>query len=69
MNRKHKTEIREFLHERLFNNDLRCDLAKMCDLTGIDQFEGIEFYEQEADRIRKLFCLDANNIREENLDG
>jgi hypothetical protein len=66
MNRKHKAEIREFLHERLFNNDLRYDLAKMWDLAGIDQLEGIEFYEQEADRIRKLFCLDANNTSEEN---
>jgi hypothetical protein len=68
MNRKHKAEIREFLHERLFNGDLRYDLAKMCDLAGIDQLEGIEFYEQEADRIRKLFCLDANNTSEENLN-
>jgi hypothetical protein len=38
----------------------------MCDLAGIDQLEGIEFYEQEADRIRKLFCLGANSTSEEN---
>jgi hypothetical protein len=60
MRLKHKTEIREFLHKRLFNDDLRYDLAKMCDLAGIDQLEGIEFYEQETDGIRKLFCLNAH---------
>jgi len=31
----------------------------MCRLTGIDEFKGMEIYEQEAARIRKLFCLDA----------
>jgi hypothetical protein len=59
MQREHKTEIREFLYERLFNDSLRWDLAKMCDLAGIDQLDGMEVYEQEAARIRKLFCLDA----------
>jgi hypothetical protein len=59
MKREHKTEIREFLYERLFNDSLRWDLAKMCRLTGIDEFEGMNVYEQEAARIRKLFCLDA----------
>ncbi len=59
MNRQHKIEIREFLYERLFNDSLRWDLAKMCNLAGIDEFEGIQVYEQEAARIRKLFCLDA----------
>jgi hypothetical protein len=68
MRREHKTEIREFLHERLFNDDLRYDLAKMCDLAGIDQLEGIEFYEQETDRIRKLFCLNAHTS-EGDLDA
>jgi|AACY02.2.fsa_nt_gi hypothetical protein len=59
MKREHKAEIREFLYERLFDDNLRWDLAKMCDLAGIDQLEGMEVYEQEAARIRKLFCLDA----------
>jgi hypothetical protein len=59
MKRGHKAEIREFLYERLFNDSLRSDLAKMCDLAGIEQLEGMEVYEQEAARIRKLFCLDA----------
>lgn len=59
MKHKHKTEIREFLYERLFDENLRWDLAKMCDLAGIDQLEGMEVYEQEAARIRKLFCLEA----------
>jgi hypothetical protein len=59
MKREHKIEIREFLCERLFNDNLRWDLAKMCDLAGIEQLEGMEVYEQEASRIRKLFCLDA----------
>jgi hypothetical protein len=59
MNRQHKIEIREFLYERLFNENLRQDLAKMCRLAGIDEFEGMNIYEQEAVRIRKLLCLDA----------
>jgi hypothetical protein len=59
MNRQHKIEIREFLYERLFDESLRQDLAKMCRLTGIDKFEGMNIYEQEAARIRKLLCLDA----------
>jgi hypothetical protein len=59
MKREHKAEIREFLYERLFNDSLRWDLAKMCDLVGIEQLEGMEVYEQEAARIRKLLCLDA----------
>jgi hypothetical protein len=59
MKREHKTEIREFLYERLFNDSLRWDLAKMCDLAGIGQLDGMEVYEQEAARIRKLLCLDA----------
>jgi hypothetical protein len=59
MNRQHKIEIREFLYERLFNESLRQDLAKMCRLAGIDEFEGMEIYEQEAARTRKLLCLDA----------
>jgi hypothetical protein len=59
MKREHKAEIREFLYERLFEGNLRWDLAKMCDLAGIDQLEGMEVYEREAARIRKLFCLDA----------
>jgi len=59
MNRQHKIEIREFLYERLFNESLRQDLTKMCRLAGIDEFEGMEIYEQEAARIRKLLCLDA----------
>jgi hypothetical protein len=68
MNRSQKTEIREFLYERLFCYDIRYDIAKMCDLAGIDQFEGIEFYEQEAARIRKLFCLNAHT-REGGFDA
>ncbi len=59
MTRQHKIEIREFLYERLFDESLRQDLAKMCRLAGIDEFEGMNVYEQEAARIRKLFCLDA----------
>jgi len=59
MKREHKAEFREFLYERLFEGNLRWDLAKMCDLAGIDQLEGMEVYEREAARIRKLFCLDA----------
>jgi len=60
MKRKHKTQIQEFLYERLFDDNLRLDLAEMCDLAGINQLEGMEIYEQEAARIRKLFCLDAS---------
>lgn len=59
MKRQHKTEIRKFLYERLFDEGLRWDLADMCEKAGIDEFEAIETYEQEADRIRKMFCLDA----------
>jgi hypothetical protein len=59
MKRQHKTEIRKFLYERLFDEGLRWDLADMCEQAGIDEFEAIETYEQEADRIRKMFCLDA----------
>jgi hypothetical protein len=59
MIRQHKIEIREFLYERLFDESLRQDLAKMCRLAGIDEFEGMNVYEQETARIRKLFCLDA----------
>jgi len=54
-----KTEIRKFLYERLFDEGLRWDFADMCEQAGIDEFEAIETYEQEADRICKMFCLDA----------
>jgi hypothetical protein len=59
MNRQHKIEIREFLYERLFDESLRQDLGKMCRLACIDEFEGMNVYEQETARIRKLLCLDA----------
>jgi len=63
MKTRHKESIRRFILQQLEHDDIRLMLDSWIDseknLSGIeiDDFEAMEFYEQEVQRIRKLFCL------------
>ncbi len=63
MKKQHKESIRHFLLAQLEHDDIRLMLDSWIDaektLNGeeIDDLEAMEFYEQEVQRIRKLFCL------------
>jgi len=63
MKTQHKESIRNFILQQLEHDDIRLMLDSWVDSensqTGaeIDDFEAIEFYEREVQRIRKLFCL------------
>ena len=63
MKTQHKESIRNFILQQLEHDDIRLMLDSWLDSensqTGaeIDDFEAMEFYEWEVQRIRKLFCL------------
>ena len=63
MKKQHKESIRYFLLAQLEHDDIRLmldswvDASKNLNSEQIDDFEAMEFYEQEVQRIRKLFCL------------
>lgn len=63
MKTQHKESIRRFILQQLEHDDIRLMLNSWIDseknLSGleIDDFEAMQFYEQEVFRIRKLFCL------------
>lgn len=61
MKKSHKQHIRAFILELLYDKDIRCRMSEFLDRvkksTGekIDDFEAMEFYEQEVQRINKYF--------------
>jgi hypothetical protein len=63
MKKQHKELIRHFLLAQLEHEDIRLmldswlDAEKTLKREEIEDLEAIEFYEQEVQRIRKLFCL------------
>jgi len=67
MKTQHKESIRNFILQQLEHDDIRLMLDSWINSeknqTGaeIDDFEAMEFYEREVQRIRKLFCLWESN--------
>jgi hypothetical protein len=63
MKTQHKKSIRNFILQQLEHDDIRLMLDSWIDSEKnqsgieIDDFEAMEFYEGEVQRIRKLFCL------------
>ena len=66
MKQAHKQYIRSLIIELLYDEDIRHKLPSFIDKvqnkTGdvIDEFEAMEFYEQEVERINKLFCYPSH---------
>jgi hypothetical protein len=62
MKTQHKESIRNFILQQLEHDDIRLMLDSWIDSeknqTGaeIDDFEAMLFYEQEVERINKMFC-------------
>ena len=62
MKKSQKEEVRLFIINQLFELDnLRLKLDELANTHNIDPFETIEFYEQEVDRINKLFNYPGQN--------
>jgi hypothetical protein len=57
MKKSQKDEIRLFIITQLLElDDLRWKLDELADTYDIDPLETMEFFEQEVERINKLFC-------------
>lgn len=64
MKQSQKNEIRSFILTQLWEmNDLRLKLDKLADTYDIDSFETIEFFEQEVERINKLFNYPTEQLK------
>jgi hypothetical protein len=55
MNKTQKDQIRLFVLEQLYLGDLRLKLDTICRDYDIHPFEAIDFYENQVERISKLF--------------
>jgi hypothetical protein len=56
MKKSHKDEVRLFILTQLREiNDLRWKLSELAEDNDIESLEVMEFYEQEVERINKLF--------------
>ena len=56
MKKSHKDEVRCFIINQLYElNDLRLKLDELADTYGIEPLEAMEFFENEVERINKLF--------------
>lgn len=62
MKQSHKNQIRSFIIHQLYElDDLRLKLDDLALTHSIDTFETVEFYEQEVERINKLFNYPGQN--------
>jgi len=62
MKQSHKDQIRSFIIHQLYElDDLRLKLDDLALTHNIDTFETVEFYEQEVERINKLFNYPDQN--------
>lgn len=65
MKQSQKNEIRLFILTQLLEmDDLRWKLDEVADTYDIDSFEAMEFFEQEVERINKLFNYPAEQLKE-----
>ena len=56
MKKSHKDEVRLFILTQLREmNDLRWKLSELAEDNDIEPLDAMEFYEQEVERINKLF--------------
>jgi hypothetical protein len=63
MKQSQKDQIRSFIINQLYELDnLRLKLDDLANTHNIDRFETMEFYEQEVERINKLFNYPAQLI-------
>jgi len=58
MNADNKRQIKQFLMDRLWNDTdkLRLDLSNYASIRGIDEFEAMEEYEYQVERIQKMLA-------------
>jgi hypothetical protein len=62
MKQSQKQEVRLFILTQLWEmDDLRWKLDGLANTHSIDTFETVEFYEQEVERINKLFNYPGQN--------
>ena len=65
MKNTQKHEIRLFILTQLLEmDDLRWKLDEVADTYDIDSLEAMEFFEQEVERINKLFNYPAEQLEE-----
>jgi hypothetical protein len=63
MKKSQKDEVRLFILTQLWEMDeLRWKLDGLADTYDIDPLEAMEFFEQEVDRINKLFNYPGQNV-------
>jgi len=64
MKQSQKNEIRLFILTQLWEmDDLRWKLDELADTYDMDAFEAMEFFEQEVERINKLFNYPAEQLK------
>jgi hypothetical protein len=55
MNKGQKDQIRLFILKQMYYGDLRSKLDEISRESNVHPFEAIDFYENEVERINKLF--------------
>lgn len=66
MKQSQKNEVRLFILTQLREmNDLRWKLSELAEDNGIESLEAMEFFEQEVERINKLFNYPAEQLEED----
>jgi hypothetical protein len=57
MKNNQKDLIRKFIVDSLYSAvEQREDFADRCIALGVDPLDGMEFFEEQVERINKLFC-------------
>lgn len=65
MKQSQKHEVRLFILTQLWEmNHLRWKLDRLADTYDIDSLEAMEFFENEVERINKLFNYPAEQLKE-----
>ena len=65
MKQSQKNEVRLFILTQLWEtDDLRWKLDELADTYDIDSLEAMEFFENEVERINKLFNYPAEQLKE-----
>jgi hypothetical protein len=69
MKQSQKHEVRLLiLAQRWETDDLRCKLDGLADTYDIDSLEAMEFFENEVERINKLFNYPAEQLKDLEVD-
>lgn len=75
MKTSHKRHIRTMILDLLSPEDIRLRMyahlqaVKTNHGEDIDEFEAMEFYEQEVERINRMFCYPMRDIETSNTNG